>query len=95
MGMIALMKNAAKKDKNLLDLDARNRITLPQEICDGVDSFTWSHEKDGAIRLVPQQVVSLEDAKLIRMLKSSVEDFKAGRVKKIPRSWLDHDDEKL
>ena len=29
------------------------------------------------------------------MLKGSVEAFKAGRVKKIPKKWLDNDDEKL
>lgn len=95
MGILRAMRSAAKKEKNLLDLDARNRITLPKEICDGVDSFTWEREEDGAIKLVPQQVVSAEDAKLIQMLKGSVEDFKAGRVKKIPQKWLDNDDEKL
>lgn len=89
------MRSALKKEKKILDLDGRNRISLPKELCDGVDSFTWECEEDGSIRLVPQQVVSVEDAKLIQMLKGSVEDFKSGRVKKIPKKWLDNDDEKL
>ena len=89
------MRSAVKKEKNLLDLDARNRITLPKEVCEGVDSFSFEREESGVIRLVPQQVVPQEDAKLIQMLKSSVEDFKVGRIKKIPKKWLDDDDEKL
>lgn len=89
------MKSAVKKEKKLLSLDSRNRITLPKEICDGVDSFAWECEEDGAIKLIPKQVVSKQDAKLIQMLKSSIEDFKAGRIKKIPQKWLDNDDEKL
>ena len=89
------MRSAVKKEKNLLDLDARNRITLPKEACEGVDSFSFEHEEGGVIRLVPQQVVSQEDAKLIQMLKVTVEDFKDGRVKKMPTKWLNNDDEKL
>ena len=95
MGKMISMRSAVKKEKNLLDLDARNRITLPKEVCEGVDSFSFEREESGVIRLVPQQVVPQEDAKLIQMLKSSVEDFKVGRIKKIPKKWLDDDDEKL
>ena len=89
------MKNLAKKQKNLLDIDGRGRITLPKELRDGVDAFTVKQLKDGTLQLVPQQVVSAEDAALAKLLKNSVADFKAGRIKKIPRNWLDNDDEKL
>ena len=89
------MRSAAKREKNLLDIDGRNRITLPKELCDGIDAFAWERQEDGAIRLVPQQVVSTEDAKLLQMLKGSIGDFKAGRIKKIPKKWIDSDDEKL
>ena len=89
------MKSSAKKQKNLLDIDGRGRITLPKELRDGVDAFTVERLKDGSLQLVPQQVVSSEDAALAKILKSSVADFKAGRIKKIPQNWLDNDDEKL
>ena len=89
------MQNSAKKQKNLLDIDGRGRITLPKDMRDGVDAFTVKRLKDGSLQLVPQQDVSSEDAALVKILKSSVEDFKAGRVKKVPQSWLDNDDEKL
>ncbi len=89
------MKNSAKKQKSLLDIDSRGRITLPKELRDGVDAFTVKRMKDGSLQLVPQQVISSEDAALAKLLKSSVEDFKAGRIKKIPQTWLDNDDEKL
>lgn len=89
------MKSAAKKQKNLLDIDARGRITLPKELRDGVDAFTIEQMKDGALRLVPQQVVSADDAKLLQLLKGSIADVKAGRVKKIPQKWLDDDDATL
>ena len=89
------MKNKAKKQKNLLDIDGRGRITLPKELRDGVDAFTIKQLSDGTIQLVPHQVVSLEDAALAKILKSSVADFKKGRIKKIPQKWLDNDDEKL
>ncbi len=95
IGYTGLMRSAAKREKNLLDIDGRNRITLPKELCDGIDAFAWERQEDGAIRLVPQQVVSTEDAKLLQMLKGSIGDFKAGRIKKIPKKWIDSDDEKL
>ena len=89
------MRNVAKKQKGLLDIDGRGRITLPKELRDGVDAFSVSRLRDGTLQLVPQQVVSLEDAALVKILKSSIADFKAGRVRKVSRSWLDNDDEKL
>ena len=89
------MRSASKKEKKLLDLDSRNRISLPKEICEGVDSFSWECEENGVIRLVPQQIVSSEDAELLGILKSSIKDFKSGRIKKISQKWLDNDDEKL
>lgn len=95
MGILSLMKSAAKKQKNLLDIDGRGRITLPKELRDGVDAFSIEQMKDGALRLVPQQVVSSDDAKLLASLKRSAADLKAGRVSKISQTWLDNDDEKL
>ncbi len=89
------MRSAAKKQKKILDLDARNRVTLPTEACEGVDAFAWERMNDGAIMLVPQQVISLEDAKLLRMLKGSIADHKAERVSRIPVQWLEDDESKL
>ncbi|MEQ1666140.1 MAG: hypothetical protein ABL927_12280 [Bdellovibrionales bacterium] len=89
------MRNLAKKRKNILDIDGRGRITLPKELREGVDSFTVKLLKGGTLQLVPQQVVSTEEARLAQILKSSVDDFKAGRIKKIPQSWLANDDEEL
>ena len=89
------MKSTAKKAKGILDIDGRGRITLPKELREGIDAFTVETLKDGAIKLVPQQIVSTKDAKLLHALKGTVDDFKAGRIKKIPRKWLDNDDEKL
>jgi hypothetical protein len=89
------MRNLAKKRKNILDIDGRGRITLPKELREGVDSFTVKLLKGGTLQLVPQQVVSTEEARLVQILKSSVDDFKAGRIKKIPQSWLANDDEEL
>ena len=89
------MRSAAKKEKNLLDIDGRGRITLPKELRKGVDAFAVESLGDGTLKLIPQQVVSSEEAKLLQMLKRSVDDFKAGRIKKIPKKWLGNDDEKL
>jgi len=89
------MRNTAKKGKSILDIDGRGRITLPKEMREGIYAFTAETLKDGAIKLVPQQIVSTEDAKLIQTLKGSIADFKTGRIKKTPRKWLDSDDEKV
>ena len=89
------MSNTAKKQKVLLDIDGRGRITLPKELRDGVDAFAISQLKDGTIQLVPQQVVSSEDAAVAKILKKSIADFKAGRIQKVSKKWLDNDDEIL
>lgn len=72
----------------------RNSLVISSSTA-GIDSFTWEHKEDGTIQLIPQQVVSAEGAKLIQVLKSSVDDFKSGRPKKIPKKRLSDDDEKL
>lgn len=87
-----MRSTARRKDKQLLDVDGRGRITLPVELRDGIDAFRVEQLEDGSLKLVPQKVVSLEEAKLIRMLKRSISDFKAGRVEKIPEEWLDKHD---
>jgi hypothetical protein len=89
------MRSATKKEKKVLDLDSRNRVTLPKELTTGVDFFSWQRMDDGTIKLIPQHVISEEDNKLLASLKRSAADYKAGRVKRIPQSWLDNDDEKL
>jgi hypothetical protein len=89
------MRSTAKKEKKVLDLDSRNRVTLPKELTRGVDFFSWQHLEDGTIKLIPQHVMSEEDSNLLASLKRSAADYKAGRLTKIPQSWLDNDDEKL
>ena len=89
------MRSAAKKEKKILDLDSRNRVTLPRELTHGVDFFSWQRLEDGTIKLIPQHVMSEDEASLLASLKRSAADYKAGRVKKLPQSWLDNDDEKL
>lgn len=89
------MRSTAKKEKKILDLDSRNRVTLPRELTHGVDFFSWQLLDDGTIKLIPQHVMSEEDSKLLASLKRSAADYKAGRIKKISQSWLDNDDEKL
>lgn len=89
------MRSAAKKEKKILDLDSRNRVTLPKELTRGVDFFSWQRLDDGTIQLIPQHMISEDEAQLLASLKRSAADLKAGRVSKIPRSWLENDDEKL
>ncbi len=89
---MVMRSTAKKKDKQLLDIDGRGRITLPRELRDGVDVFQVQKLGDGSLKLIPQEVVSIEDAKVIKMLKRSINDFKAGKVEKIPEEWLDKHD---
>jgi hypothetical protein len=89
------MRSTAKKEKKILDLDSRNRVTLPKELTQGVDFFSWQRMDDGTIKLIPQHVVSEGEAKLLASLKRSATDYKAGRITKISQSWLNDDDEKL
>ena len=89
------MKNTAKKVKKILDLDSRNRVTLPKELTHGVDFFSWKSMEDGTIKLIPQHVMTEAETQLLASLKRSAADLKAGRVSKIPQSWLKNDDETL
>lgn len=78
----------AKKLKNL-DIDNRGRITLPKELREGTDSFAVEPEKDGVLRLIPLRQVSLEDAKLIESLKKSAQEYKRGKLHKMPADWVE------
>lgn len=95
MGNLFSMRSIAKKEKKILDLDSRNRVTLPKELTHGVDFFSWQSMDDGTIKLIPQHVMSEDEARLLASLKRSAADLKAGRVSKIPQNWFDNDDEKL
>ena len=77
----------AKKLKNL-EIDERGRITLPKDLRDGVDAFVIEPQKDGTLILIPQKQVSLEDAKLIESLKKSAQEFKSGKLHKMPAEWM-------
>ncbi|MBI4406255.1 MAG: hypothetical protein HY537_19000 [Deltaproteobacteria bacterium] len=79
------MKNAATKT---LNIDERGRITLPKELREGVDVFSVEKERDGSLRLVPQKSVSVQEAQILADLRQSVEQFKAGRTKPMPKEWL-------
>ncbi len=87
MGIIKLM-STAKKIKNL-EIDARGRITLPKELRQGVDTFVVESEKNGVLRLIPQKQVSLEDANLIESLKKSAQEYKKGKLHKMPPEWME------
>ncbi|MEI8345850.1 MAG: hypothetical protein WCG27_00160 [Pseudomonadota bacterium] len=78
--------STAKKIKNL-EIDARGRITLPKELREGVETFALESEKDGVLKLIPQRQVSLEDAKLIESLKKSAQEYKKGKLHKMPAEW--------
>ena len=78
----------AKKLKNL-EIDARGRITLPKELREGVETFSVEPEKDGTRRLIPPRQVSLEDAKLIESLKKSAQEYKKGKLHKMPPEWME------
>lgn len=80
---------AAKNLKKVVSVDERGRITLPQEVRDGVESFEIQKENDGSLRLVPHKVVSLEDAKIVESLKRSVSQFKKGQIKPLPDDWFE------
>lgn len=84
-----------KLSKSRLDIDGRGRITLPRELRLGIDSFSVEQLKDGALKLTPQHTVSADDASILRALKSAAADVKAGKIKKIPKTWLNNDDADL
>lgn len=78
----------AKKIKNL-EIDERGRITLPKELRNGVETFAVTSEKDGVLRLIPQRQVSIEDAELIDSLKKSAQEYKNGKLHKMPKKWME------
>lgn len=95
MGYFLIMRSSSQKENKLLDIDSRGRITVPKECRNGVDAFKIESLKDGALKLIPHQIVSAEDAKILEIIKSSARDFKAGRIKKIQTKWLQYDDATL
>ncbi len=80
--------SVAKKIKSL-EIDERGRITLPKEFREGVETFALEPKKNGVLQLVPQRQVSLEDAKLIESLKKSAQEYKTGKLHKMPSEWTD------
>ena len=85
--VICLIMSTAKKLKNL-EIDSRGRVTLPKELREGVDTFAIESEEDGTLILIPQRQVSLADAKLIESLKKSAQEYKKGKLHKIPSEWI-------
>ncbi len=78
----------AKKIKKL-EMDGRGRITLPKDFRKGIEGFAIEPQKDGTLKLIPQKQVSLEDAKLIEGLKKSAQEFKKGKLHKMPSDWME------
>ena len=79
--------NPAKKLKSL-EVDGRGRITLPKNLRKDIEGFVIEPQKDGTLKLIPQKQVSLEDAKLIESLKKSAQEFKKGKLHKMPPDWI-------
>lgn len=77
------------KNNRLVSVDERGRVTLPAEAREGVDTFSIEIMKDGVIKLVPQEVVNIADAMLLKSLKKSVGQFKKGQMEDIPDDWMD------
>lgn len=77
------------KLNRLVSVDGRGRITLPTEARNGVDAFSIEVLKDGTIKLIPQEVVNIADAALLKSLKKSVAQAKKGRVEDVPDEWID------
>jgi len=77
------------KLNRLVSVDGRGRITLPTEARNGVDAFSIEVLKDGTIKLIPQEVVNIADAALLKSLKKSVAQAKKGQVEDVPDEWID------
>ncbi len=77
------------KTNKLVSVDERGRVTLPAEARDGIDTFSIEIMKDGIVKLVPQEVVNIVDAMLLKSLKKSVAQAKRGQVEDIPDEWID------
>ncbi len=77
------------KSTKLVSVDERGRVTLPSEARNGVEAFSIELLKDGSIKLVPQQLVNIADAVLLKSLKKSVGQAKRGQVEDLPDDWID------
>lgn len=73
----------------LVSIDERGRVTLPLEARQGIETFSMEILKDGSIKLIPQEVVNIADAALLKSLKKSVAQVKKGEVEDIPDEWID------
>jgi bifunctional DNA-binding transcriptional regulator/antitoxin component of YhaV-PrlF toxin-antitoxin module len=80
--------NATKPTAKLVSVDERGRVTLPSEARAGIDTFSVEIMKDGTIKLIPQKVVNIADATLLKSLKKSVAQAKREQVEDIPDEWL-------
>ena len=80
----------AKKEKTkTISIDERGRVTLPPEARKGVETFVLEILKDGTLKLIPQETVSLTDAALLKSLKKSVAQAQLGEVEDVPDEWID------
>ena len=79
----------SSKAKKILSVDDRGRITLPQDLRNGIDSFLVESEGDGSLHLVPQKSVSLSDAALLDGLKASIQEVRKGATKAMPKEWIE------
>jgi len=77
------------KSTRLVSVDERGRVTLPVEARNGIAAFSIELMKDGCIRLVPQEIVNIADAALLKSLKKSVAQAKRGQIEDIPDEWID------
>lgn len=77
------------KANKLVSVDERGRVTLPAEARDGVNTFSIEIMKDGVVKLVPQEIVNIADAILLKSLKKSVSQAKRGQVEDVPDEWID------
>lgn len=78
-------KNVKSK---LVSVDERGRVTLPAEARQGIETFSMEVLKDGTIKLVPQEVVNIADATLLKSLKKSVAQAKRGELEDVPDEWI-------
>ncbi|MEK6772794.1 MAG: hypothetical protein AABY64_02535 [Bdellovibrionota bacterium] len=77
------------KLNKLVSVDERGRVTLPAEARKGIDAFSIEVLKDGTIKLIPQEVINIADAVLLKSLKKSVAQAKRGQVEDVPNEWID------
>lgn len=79
---------AAKKTMRLISVDNRGRLTLPSEIRKGAETFSVEILKDGTLKLIPQEVINITDASMLKSLKKSAQQMKNGELEDIPEEWL-------